>query len=95
MNKEQRLARAAKLLADAERNPHSNLAETWLDMAKVHIQLANATESMNVLTDKELAEAKRNVEILNECGKMAQELMSLGGESKMIGRILHDKVYYS
>lgn len=95
MNKTQRLARAERLLTQAENNPSSSMVETWLEMANVHIRLANATESMNVLTDKELAQAKKNTEIIKACGELASEMMALGGEHYTAGKILYDKLFYS
>ena len=97
MNKETRLARAERYIEKAEENRTSptDIADRYVELAKVHIMLANATESMNVLTDKELAQAKKNLEILEKCGRLASEMIALGGETGTAGRLLYDKLYYS
>lgn len=95
MNKAEHLKAAEEYLAQAELNKYSDAAVVNRELAKVHIMLANSTESINVLTDKELAQAKKNVAIVEACGKMASEMLAFDGEIRTMGRILYDKVYYS
>jgi hypothetical protein len=94
MNKAEMLAMAQGHIDYAQGNPGASQANTRIEIAKALIMMANATESMNVLTDKELAQAKRNVELLKIAIESAQDMKAFGGELGVAGHVLFDRIAY-